>query len=33
MRSKCIGELNIVEINQELHKSAIKTGGPRIIDS
>ncbi|KAL4135101.1 hypothetical protein QTP88_006757 [Uroleucon formosanum] len=30
--SKCIGELNIVEINRELHKRGIDTEGSKVID-
>jgi len=28
--NKCIGELNIVEINRELHKHGIDTGGSKV---
>jgi len=30
MGKKCIGELNIVEINRELHKRGIDTGGSKV---
>ncbi|KAL4105086.1 hypothetical protein QTP88_020361 [Uroleucon formosanum] len=30
MVSKCIDELNIVEINRELHKRGIDTGGSKV---
>jgi len=30
MVKKCIGELNIIEINRELHMRGINTGGSKV---